>query len=114
RQLRRVQDELAQLARDEPRELAALTDSAKCQTPVAIDAVPAQRGGVERLAAHGLHRIAEDRLDLANLDRLSQMRSSRACRGARRAPRGYRRLRARSDRPSASSARRARGASAAP
>jgi hypothetical protein len=37
--------------------------------PIAVEAVPAQRGGVERLAAHGFHRIAENRFNLSNLDR---------------------------------------------
>jgi hypothetical protein len=39
----------------------------RSQTP--LDAVPAQRGGFERLAAHGFHRIAVNCFNLSNLDR---------------------------------------------
>jgi len=32
------------------------------QAPVSFDAVPAELGGFELMARHGLHRIAENRL----------------------------------------------------
>jgi hypothetical protein len=69
------EDEVGQLARGQPREPAALAQSTKREAPVAIEAVPAQRGGVERLAAHGFHRIAENRFNLSNLDRHFVLRS---------------------------------------
>ena len=69
-------DEVRELARGQPGEPAVLVDPAKREAPVALEAVPAQRGGVERLAAHGFHRIAEDRFNLSNLDRHSSSRSS--------------------------------------
>jgi hypothetical protein len=58
-----IEDQAGKLACCQPREPTAVVHPPECQTPVTIDAVPAQRGGLERFAAHGLYGIAEDRLD---------------------------------------------------
>ena len=90
--LRSEKHELRQLARRQPRKTAPFFPPAKREAPIALDAVPAERGGVERLAAHGLHRIAEDRFDLTDLDRhfvlQGRPRTSRA--SYRSAVRGHR------------------------
>ena len=66
--LRSEVDEVGELARGQPGHPAALVEPTKRQAPVALEAVPAHRGGVERLATHGFHRIAEDRFNPSNLD----------------------------------------------
>src|SRR5579863_5864325 len=38
----------------------------ECQPAVTFEAVPAQVGGLESFAGHGLHGIAEKRLDVAD------------------------------------------------
>jgi hypothetical protein len=45
-------NEVGELTRGQPREPAALVQATKSEAPVAIEAVPAQRSGVEELAAH--------------------------------------------------------------
>ena len=60
--VRSKQDQVGKLACREPREPAAVIDLPECQAPVTIEAVPAQLGGLEPFAAHGLHGIPEDRL----------------------------------------------------
>src|SRR5712671_6524029 len=52
----------------QPGETTAIVKPAESQAPVAVKTMPAQIGDLESLAAHGLHRIPEERLDLANLD----------------------------------------------
>jgi hypothetical protein len=59
-----------------------LADPAKRQAPICLQAVPAQRDGIERLAAHRLHRITKESLDLADLDTHVFQRSTCAGRGA--------------------------------
>jgi len=66
--LRSEEDEIGQLTRGEPREPAAVVKPAKREASIAVEAVPAQRGGIEWLATHGLHRIAEERFNFSNLD----------------------------------------------
>ena len=44
--------EVGELARAQPREPAAVVEPAEGEAPVALEAVKAQAGGVERLAAH--------------------------------------------------------------
>ncbi len=65
---RRETDEVGERARRQPGHPAAIVQSTECEPPVAVDAVPAERGGIEGLAAHGFHGIAEDRFDLAYLN----------------------------------------------
>src|SRR5262249_17920984 len=62
------EDELGELPGGEEREPAALADPTEREAPIALEAVPAHRRGLERLAAHRLHRVAEDRFDLADFD----------------------------------------------
>src|SRR6267142_2113057 len=52
----------------QPGETTAIVESAESQAPVAVKPMPAQVGDFESLAAHGLHRILEERLDFTNLD----------------------------------------------
>src|SRR5262249_46655815 len=61
---RRERDEVGELARAQPGESATLVQPAEGQPPVALEAVPAEHGGRERLPAHGLGGVAEGRLDL--------------------------------------------------
>jgi hypothetical protein len=44
-----------------------IVNPTKCQAPVAIKTVPTKLSCVEILAAHGLHRLTEERFDLTNL-----------------------------------------------
>src|SRR5688572_30392336 len=60
--LRRKENQLRELGRSQPREAAAIACPTEGQAPVAIETVPSQVRDLERLAAHGLHRIAEQRL----------------------------------------------------
>jgi hypothetical protein len=66
--LRSKQEQIGKLARCQPREPAAviIIHPPKCQAPVTLEAVPAQVGDLESLAAHGLHGIPEDRLYLSD------------------------------------------------
>ena len=61
--------EVGEPARTQPRVSATLVNPTKREAPIAVYAVPAQRGGIELLATHGLHRIAVNRFNLSNLDR---------------------------------------------
>jgi len=63
---RSKQDEVGKLAGGEPRERAAVFHAPQGQAPVAIEAVPAQIGGVEAFAAHRFHGIPEDRFHLSD------------------------------------------------
>src|SRR6185369_8284504 len=62
------EDQLRELSGRQPWEAAAIADPTEGETPVAVQTVPAQVGSLERFAAHGLHRVPEERLDLADLD----------------------------------------------
>src|SRR6187402_2808312 len=64
----RKENQLRKLAGRQPGETAAIAEATEGQAPVAVQTVPAQIGNRERFAAHGLHRIPEERLDLADLD----------------------------------------------
>src|ERR1700680_4869630 len=59
--LRRKPDQVGKLAGGEPRKPAPVLHPPECQASVTIEAVPAQLGGLESFAAHGLHGIPEDR-----------------------------------------------------
>jgi len=59
---------MGELGRRQPGEPAAIVNPTKGHTPVAIKTVPTKLGCPESLAAHGLHRVPEERLDLTNLD----------------------------------------------
>jgi hypothetical protein len=63
------ENQLWKLAGGQPWETAAIVSPTKGQTPVAVKTVPAQVGDLEKLAAHGLHRVPEERLYFTNLDR---------------------------------------------
>ena len=54
------------LLADQPREPAAVIDSPECQASIALNAMPAQVGDLKSFAAHGLHGIPEDRLDMSD------------------------------------------------
>jgi hypothetical protein len=56
------QDQVGELAGGQPREPAAVLHSPERQAPVPLETVPAQHGGLQPLAAHGLHGISVDRL----------------------------------------------------
>jgi hypothetical protein len=47
----------------------ASVDATEREPSVALHAVPAQHSGFERLAAHRLHRVAEERFDFPDGDR---------------------------------------------
>src|SRR5882724_1883970 len=55
----------------QPGETTAIVQPAESEAPVAVKPMPAQVGDLESLAAHRLHRIPEERLDLTNLDTLA-------------------------------------------
>ena len=63
------EDQLRKLSGGEPGETAAIVSSMEGQTPVTLETVPAQLGDLEKLAAHGLHWVAEEALYFTNLDR---------------------------------------------
>src|SRR5262249_56034610 len=67
--LRREEHELGELARREPGKAAPLTQPAQRQPAVAVQAMPSENGGVERLCAHRLDGIAVNRLDLPQFGR---------------------------------------------
>jgi hypothetical protein len=56
------QNQLGKFAGGEPGEAAAIIFSSEGHAPVTLDAMPTQVGGLQPLARHGLHGIAEDRL----------------------------------------------------
>src|SRR3989304_2984565 len=62
-------NQLRKLAGGQPGETAAIANSTEGQAPVAVKTVPAQVGGLERFAAHGLHWVPEEGLYFTNLDR---------------------------------------------
>src|SRR5688572_17974731 len=66
--VRSKQQQSGKLARGQPGEPAPVVEPPERETPVAVEAVPAQCGGLESFAAHGLHRIPVDRLDVSNLN----------------------------------------------
>jgi len=82
--LRREPDQIGKPARGQPRKPAAFAEPPDGQAPIAVDAVPPQAGRLQALAAHRLHRIAEDRLDVPDLNGHRfhgwSMRESRASR----------------------------------
>src|SRR2546428_3966381 len=69
--LRSKPDQVGKLACGQPRHPAAVIDPhpPECQASVTLEAVPAQVGFLESFAAHGLHRIPEDRLYLSDFYR---------------------------------------------
>src|SRR5215469_5143460 len=69
--LRSEPDELGHPARAQPREPTTHVHATKRKAPVALEAVPPQRGDLERLAPHGFHRIAKNCLDLPDCGRHS-------------------------------------------
>ena len=50
------QEQVGKLACGQPRHPAAVIHPPECQAPVTFEAVPAQLGGLEWFAAHGLDR----------------------------------------------------------
>ena len=82
--------QLGKLRGGQPGETAAIVSPTKGKAPVAVKAVPAQIGRLERFAAHGLHWVSDERLYFTNLDRHvrcrpsttgDKLRSSIACAG---------------------------------
>src|SRR5688500_18334671 len=67
--LRSKHGQVGKLACRQPWEPAAVIHPPERQAPVTIEAVPAHVRGLESLAAHGLYRIPEDRLDMSDFDR---------------------------------------------
>ena len=67
--LRGIENQLRHLGGGQPGETAAVADPAEGQAPVAVKPVSAQVGDLELFAAHGLHRVPEERLYFTNLDR---------------------------------------------
>src|SRR5687768_2648291 len=57
------ENQLRESACAQPGETAAIITPAESETPIAIKTVPAQVSLLERLATHGLYRVAEERLD---------------------------------------------------
>jgi hypothetical protein len=68
RWLRSKEDQFRQLRCRQPRKPAAIVSPAQRQSPIAVEAVPAGVGGVERFAPHGLDRVSEQARDFAYLD----------------------------------------------
>src|SRR5258705_3205518 len=66
--LRSKENQLRKLGGGQPGETTAIVKPTEGQAPVAVKTVPAQVGDLERFAAHGLHRVPKERLDLTNLD----------------------------------------------
>jgi len=64
---RSVKEELGKTAGGEPWHPAVVAHAAKRQAAVAFDAVPAETRGLETFAGHGLHGIAEEGFDVADL-----------------------------------------------
>lgn len=61
------QKQLWNLAGAEPGESTPVIDAAEDEAPVAVEAVPSEASLFERLAAHGLHGVPEERLDFTDL-----------------------------------------------
>jgi hypothetical protein len=61
------ENQLWKLGCSQPGEATAIVNPTKCQAPIAINTVPTKLGCLESLAAHGLHRVPEERLDRTNL-----------------------------------------------
>jgi DNA-binding XRE family transcriptional regulator len=59
------ENQLRKLGGIQPRETAAIVSPPEGQAAVAIKTVPAQVGDLEKLAAHGLHRVPRRRLESA-------------------------------------------------
>ena len=62
------QKQIGQLACRQPGKAASLTRAPECETPVAVDSVPAHIGDFNPLAGHGFHRVSEDCFYLSDLD----------------------------------------------
>jgi hypothetical protein len=62
------ENQLRERGGGQPGETAAIVNAIEGQAAVAVQTVPAQVGGLERLAAHGLHRVPEERRDFTDLD----------------------------------------------
>ena len=56
------ENQLRKLGGGQPGETAAIVSPTEGQAPVAVKTVPAQVGGLEKLAAHELHWVPEERL----------------------------------------------------
>src|SRR5713226_4032469 len=74
--VRSKQEQVGKLACCQPRHSAAVINPPECQASVTIEAVPAQVGGFESFAAHGLHGIPEDRLHMSNFYEHARSESS--------------------------------------
>ena len=64
--LGREANQVGQPSSGEPRETAAVRELPDRQPPVTLDAMPAEIGAVQALAAHRLHRVAEEALDVSD------------------------------------------------
>src|SRR5579864_1966437 len=64
--LRSKQEQVGKLAGCQPWKPAAVIQAPECQASVTLEAVPAQVGSLQSFAAHGLHRIPEDRLHVSD------------------------------------------------
>jgi hypothetical protein len=71
---RREQNQLTEPGSGKPRHAAVIARSAQSQTPVALEAVPSELGGLEELATHGLYWIAEQRFYFTDFDRHRRVR----------------------------------------
>jgi hypothetical protein len=63
------ENQFRQPAGGQPGKTAAIVSATEGQAPVAVKPVPAQVGDLEKLAAHGLYWVPEERPYLTNLDR---------------------------------------------
>jgi hypothetical protein len=63
------ENQLGKLRGGQPGETAAIVSPTKGKAPVAVKAVPAQIGDLERFAAHRLYWVPDERLYFTNLDR---------------------------------------------
>ncbi|HVQ14549.1 MAG TPA: hypothetical protein VMS40_13200 [Vicinamibacterales bacterium] len=64
---RSKENQLRELGGGQPREPAAIVSPTESQAPVAIKAVPAEIGDLQRFAAHGLYGVPEERLNFTDL-----------------------------------------------
>ena len=62
------QKQFGHLACHQPWKAASLLRAPECQTPIAVDPVPAHIGDFKSFAGHGFHRVSEDRFYLSDLD----------------------------------------------
>src|SRR6185369_6094108 len=72
-------EQVGKFACAQPREPAAVIQAAEGQAPIAIEAVPAEPGGLEPFPAHGLHGKPEDRLHVSDFYEHGRSEAARHC-----------------------------------